>query len=178
MERKLFIYLAMSLDGYIAKEDGDISWLDKYLVEGEDYGYSNFINSVNTVIVGRKTYDKVISMINDFPHKTKDCYIITHSSLPAEGNIKFFNGNLKTLVEELKANEGKNIFCDGGAEIINLLLKNQLVDEFIISVIPEFLSKGIRLFNEGLPEMHLELIEATPYPTGLVKVHYRKKIVK
>jgi dihydrofolate reductase len=91
------------------------------------------------------------------------------------GRTVFYTGSPKELVQELKSREGKNIYCDGGAEIINELLKSDLIDEFIISIIPVLVGNGIRLFKDGRPEQLLELVIVKTYDTGLTQVHYRRK---
>jgi dihydrofolate reductase len=171
--RKLILYIAISLDGYIAKPDDDLSFLSVVEQEGEDYGYADFIDTVDAVIVGRKTYDKVLSMGVDFPHADKDAYIITRTPRPAIGNIKFYSGNLKALVEKLKTQDGKHIFCDGGAEIVNELLNHQLFDELIISVIPILVGSGTKLFHDGRPEQKLELVSIKSFKKGLTQLHYK-----
>jgi dihydrofolate reductase len=162
----------MSLDGYIAKPDGDLGFLSTVEQHGEDYGYADFIKTVDGVIVGRKTYDKVISMGYDFPHSDKDAYIITRTARPSVGSVKFYTGNLKDLVIDLKSKVGKNIFVDGGAEIVNELLNENLIDEFYISVIPVLLGEGIPLFRNGRPEIGLRLIHSMHFDKGLVQLHY------
>ncbi len=165
----------MSLDGYIARPDDDISWLEAVEKEGEDYGYSKFTAKVDTVILGRRTYEKVLSMGIGFPHANKECYIITRKPQAPIGKLKFYTGDLKVLIKDLKAQEGGTIFCDGGAQVASMLLHDRLVDEFIISVIPILLGDGIRLFKAGLPEQQLQLLNATNYDTGLVQLHYKRK---
>lgn len=172
MKRKVILFIAMSTDGYIATETGDISFLDRVSDENEDYGYERFISSVDTVIVGRKTYDKVLSMGVPFPHQEKDCYVITRSARQPINRIFFYNGDLVKLVNTLRSNPGENIFCDGGAEIANLLMKHKLIDEFIISIIPVLLGGGVRLFGEGIAVSELALVSSAEYPSGLVQLHY------
>jgi dihydrofolate reductase len=121
MNRKVILYIATSLDGYIAKPNDDLGFLSIVEQDGQDYGYADFVKTVDTVIVGRKTYDKVISMGFDFPHADKDAYIMTRTPRPNIGSIKFYSESLKSLVDRLKSESGKNIFCDGGAEIVNEL---------------------------------------------------------
>ena len=164
----------MSLDGYIAKPDDDLGFLSMVEKEGEDYGYADFVSTVDAVIVGRKTYDKVLSMGYDFPHSDKDAYIITRTARDPIGSVKFYTGSLPALVAELKAKQGKHIFVDGGAEIVHELLKENLIDEFYISIIPILLGDGISLFKNGRPELKLKLISAKQYETGLVQLHYLK----
>jgi dihydrofolate reductase len=172
MERKLVLYIAMSLDGYIAAENDDLSFLSAVEQEGEDYGYAEFINTIDTIILGRKTYDKVISMGHPYPMHGEKVYVITRSEKPSIGSVEFYSGDLNELVGLLKQQPGKNIFCDGGAEIVNLLLKAGLFDEITISIIPVLLGSGVRLFQDGGVEQKLKLVSSKSFPKGLVQLHY------
>jgi dihydrofolate reductase len=174
-ERKLVLYIAMSLDGYIATKDDDLGFLSMVESEGEDYGYAAFIQTIDAVIVGRKTYDKVLSMGYDFPHSDKDAYIITKTPRDPIGQIKFYTGDLNALVQRLKSEPGKNIFCDGGASIVHALMQDNLIDEWVISIIPIFLGGGIPLFKEGRPEQKLALVSSRAFEKGLVQLHYTRK---
>jgi len=172
--RNVIVYIAMSLDGFIAKENGDIEFLSMVEKEGEDYGYHDFIKTVDTVIVGRKTYDKIISLVHNFPHQDKESYIITRTKRPDQGNIIFYNEDLQSLIEKLKSKEGKNIYCDGGAEIIHELLQINQVDEFYISIIPVLLGSGIHLFKDSGPGLKLKLKRSITFESGLVQLHYTR----
>jgi len=173
MDKKIILYIAMSLDGYIADSEGGLGFLSVVEKEGEDYGYEKFVKSVDTVIMGRKTYDKVLSFGIDFPHARKRCYILTRTQRPDEGNITFYNqGNLKMLIRHLKSQQGKDVFVDGGAEVVNELLKDGLIDELIISVVPVLLGSGISLFQTGYQMQKLTLCSAKSFDTGLVQLHY------
>jgi dihydrofolate reductase len=175
-DRKVILYISMSLDGYVAAKDNSLEFLSMVEKEGEDYGYNDFVKSVDAVIIGRKTYEKVISMGYEYPHIDKDVYILTRTAKPSIGNFKFYSGNLTLLVYDLKKQPGKNIYCDGGAEIANELMKNNLVDEFIISVIPILLGDGIKLFNDGRPELKLELLSSKQFDKGLAQLHYKRAV--
>jgi dihydrofolate reductase len=172
--RKLILFIATSLDGFIAKPDDDLRFLSIVQKEGEDYGYSDFVDSVDTVIMGRKTYDWVMKQVPVFPHSDKISYIITRTPRESIGRINFYTGSLKELILKLKSEAGKNIFVDGGAEIVNELLKHQLIDEFIISVIPVMVGDGIRLFKEGQRQQGLKFVGVKHFDTGLVQMHYMK----
>lgn len=172
--KKIILYIATSLDGYIAKPNDDLSFLSVVDKEGEDYGYFDFIKSVDTVIEGRKTYDWIMKQVPEYPHADKKSYIITRTAKEAIGNTTFYTGNLKDLITELKNKEGKDVFIDGGAQLVNSLLKDNLIDEFIISIIPILVGNGIKLFEDGRPEQKLTLINTKSYETGLVQMHYKK----
>jgi dihydrofolate reductase len=171
-KRKVILYISMSLDGYIADIYNDLSFLSIVEKEGEDYGYPEFVNSVDTVIIGRKTYEKVLEMGYDYPHTDKKVYIITRTEKSAQGSFEYYTGELRALVVKLKSKPGKDIYCDGGAEIANLLLKEELIDDLIISVIPVLLGGGISLFNGDRPFQKLQLISSKAYEKGLVQLHY------
>jgi dihydrofolate reductase len=171
-DRKVILYIATSLDGYIAKSNNDMSFLSCVQKEGQDYGYSKFIETVDTVIMGRRTYDWVMKHIKDFPHSQLDSYIITRTPGQDIGKTKFYTGSLKDLILTLKKVEGRNIFIDGGAEIVNQLLREKLIDEFYIAIIPILIGDGIRLFKDGLPEQDLRLISSESFETGLIQLHY------
>ncbi|WP_257670888.1 dihydrofolate reductase family protein [Parapedobacter tibetensis] len=175
--RKLSLFIATSLDGYIAKPNDDLSFLKSVEKEGEDYGYAEFTTNIDTIILGRKTYDYVLKEIGSFHYDNgqRDVYVITRTERPSVGRTTFYSGNLTDLVQQLKSENGKNIYCDGGAEIINELLQHDLIDEFIISVIPILVGNGTRLFKDNRPEQQLELIHAKTFDTGLTQLHYRRK---
>jgi dihydrofolate reductase len=172
MPRKTVLYIAASLDGYIAKPGDDLSFLSVVQQEGEDYGYHDFMKSVDTVILGRRTYDWVMTQVPEFPHRHLETYVITRTARAGEGLLHYYAGDLTTLVNELKSRDGGNIFIDGGAEVVNMLLRRRLIDGIIISVIPVLLGDGIRLFADGRPEQGLHLASTRSYPTGLVQLHY------
>jgi len=173
--RNVIVYIAMSLDGYITGPENSLDFLKRVEKEGEDYGYATFLQTTDTIIIGRKSYDNVLAMGIAYPHADKTVYIITRTAKPAIGSLNYYSGNLKALVLELKNKPGKNIFCDGGAEIVNQLLKDNLIDEFIISIIPVLLGNGIRLFNNSFEELSISLIGYSKFDTGLIQLHYVRK---
>ena len=146
--RKLSLFIATSVDGYIAQPNDDLSFLKSVEKEGEDYGYGEFTSAVDTIIVGRKTYDYVLKEIGSshYDSRERDVYVVTRTGRPSVGRTTFYTGNLTELVQKLKSEKGKNIYCDGGAEIINELLRNDLIDEFYVSVISIWVGNRIRLF--------------------------------
>jgi dihydrofolate reductase len=175
--RKLFIYIATSLDGYIAKPNDDLSFLNLVEKEGEDYGYAEFTATIDTIILGRKTYDWVLREVgpSHYDNGDRDVFVITRQKRPTVGRTQFYDGDVVEFVQQLKALSGENIYCDGGAELINKLLEEDLIDEFIISVIPILVGDGMRLFKDGRPEQQLELVSTKAFDTGLTQLHYRRK---
>ncbi len=171
--RKVMLYISMSLDGFIATKEDDISWLSRVEKKGEDYGYAAFGASIDTYIVGRKTYDKVIQMVGHFPQARQyQCYVITRQERADEAGVTFYNGDLETLISQLKSKEGKHIYCDGGGEIVKLFMEKNLIDEYIISIIPILLGDGKRLFIGGTPSIPLKALRSQYFDTGLIQLHY------
>ena len=174
--RKVILYISMSLDGYLAGPNDDLSFLNAVMMEGEDYGYGEFTSGVDTYIVGRKTYEVVMGMINDFPQAQQyNCYILTRTAREPENGVTFYSSDLEALISRLKSEPGKNIYCDGGAEIVRLFMEKHLIDEYIISIIPTILGDGKKLFMGGTPPENIELVGSKSFDSGLVQVHYRKK---
>lgn len=175
--RKVVLYISMSLDGYLATKDDDLSWLDKFQIEGEDYGYGAVYKEVDTYIIGRLTYDKILSLTGGkLPQAASyKCYVITRQSKNSENGVEFYNGQIDTLIKSLKAEKGKNIVCDGGGQVVKLLMEKNLIDEYIISIIPIILGDGKRLFVGGTPLIDLELLGVKSFDSGLSQLHYLRK---
>lgn len=173
--RKVKLFIALSLDGYIAGPDDDLSFLSRF--EGEDFGHAEFSASVDTYIVGRRTYEVVMNIAGHFPaaDEYEHCYVVARQGLPDQPGIVFYKGDVVDLARELKAKPGKDIYCDGGAQVIKALMKEQLVDEFTLFLMPVFLGEGIRLFPGGIPETMLELIDMQAYGNGAVRLRYQLK---
>lgn len=172
--RHLKLFIAMSLDGYIAQHNDDLSFLSLVEKAGEDYGYADFIANIDTVLIGRKTYDWVMQHTDVFPHADKTTYVITRTAKPRTENTIFYTDSLLKLVHDLKSKPGMDIYCDGGAELVNELLKHKLLDDIIISIIPVLLGNGLSLFKEGRPEQHLRLHAVKTFDTGLTQLHYTR----
>lgn len=175
MQRKTILYIATSLDGFIAKPGDNLEFLQLVEMPGEDYGYSQFYEQIDTVILGKRTYDWVMDQVGEFPHQGKETYVLTRKNLDPIGTVSFYSGDLNELISKLKSQSGKHIFVDGGAQTVHRFLKDSLLDEIIISIIPVILGEGIRLFQEGFPEKRLILLGSKNFPSGLVQVHYQIK---
>lgn len=171
MNRKLILYIATSLDGYIAKKDNNIDFLSVVETPGEDYGYADLLQNTDTVIWGRKTFDKVLSFGKGVPHKDKKVYVISATRKGKKEHAEYV-GNAVELVKSLKEQAGKDIYCDGGAEIVYELLQKRLFDQIVVSIIPHLLGDGIRLFKDNSIEQELQLKRSISYPSGLVQLWY------
>ncbi len=172
VNRKVIVYIAVSADGYIAGPGDDLSFLKLAEAEGEDYGYAAFRSHVDTVILGRKTFDWVVSEVGAFPESERQVYVITRTPRTAEGNIHFYTGDISALVDMLRARPGQDIHLDGGGQVIREFLARDLVDELILFIIPVLLGEGTRLFQAPYPSFRLLLKGTQRYPTGVVRMDY------
>lgn len=173
--RKVVLYIAKSLDGYIADFKGDVDWLTGQDEENTDPGsYPEFIKTVDTVILGYKTYHQVTTELSpdSWVYSGMKSYVVTSKKIESTDEIIFTNENLTDLISRLKKQEGKDIWICGGASIVNQLLGLNLIDEFYISIIPTILGSGIRLFEEHNKEIKLELINTRNY-NGIVDLQYK-----
>lgn len=168
--RKLVLFIAASLDGYIATKEESLEWL--FSVEGEgDNGYSEFYDTVDTVIMGKKTYDWVINHIEDFPYQNKACYAFTRSDVKDTEHVQFVRDDVLDFKNQLKQQEGRNIWIVGGGELLSSFMKEQLLDELIVTVSPVLLGSGIPLFKEG--QYHADLsLKGTRRFNQFVELHY------
>jgi dihydrofolate reductase len=152
--RKCILYIATSIDGFIADEFGGIKWIDEFGKGEGDNGYAEFLKTIDIVIMGRKTYDQVLTFGN-FPYGEMKCYIYSRAQKTIKDNIEFTNESVDLLIPRLKQQIGKDIWLIGGADLIDSFLKFDLIDVFIITLIPVILGKGIPLFSSDHPRIAL-----------------------
>lgn len=169
-DRKVILYIASSVDGYIARKNGDVDWLSIVEAENEDYGYKAFYQTIDTVLIGRKTYEQVLTF-GDFPYRQKACYVFSSKSQTNTDDVQFVDGDIVSLVNDMKNKAGKDIWLVGGSKLIESFMSYDLIDEYIISVIPMILGEGIPLFENCNPQ-HLKLVDTISYDSGLVQMHY------
>jgi dihydrofolate reductase len=152
---KIIVYIATSLDGYIAREDGSIE---------------AFYKSIDTVIMGKTTYDQVLTF-GEYPYKDKKSFVFTTTNQKKNENVEFVS-DVDKFVKDGFNGMGKNIWLVGGAQIITSFLKQKAVDEIIVTIIPVILGKGLPLFKNMESEIKLELIKTKKY-AQLVDLRYR-----
>lgn len=175
--RKIIAYIAMSLDGYISDEKEGVSWLSGDGSEEDNIGsYPDFIKTVDTVILGYKTYYQIMSELSPdvWPYAGKKTYVLTHKELDNKNEIVFTSESIMELAGKLNQTEGKNIWICGGSSIINQFHHLGLIDEYCISIIPTILGKGTRLFEEQDAEQKLKFLSLQHY-NGIVDVRYEKR---
>lgn len=174
-QRKLVLFIAASLDGYIATKDHSLDWL--FAVEGEgDNGISRFTDTVDTILLGRTTYDWIMAHEGgDFPYKDKECYVFSRQERSDTEHVKFVREDVATLTANLKRKQGNSIWLMGGGELLGAFIHEKLVDEIIVTIAPVLIGKGISLFPEDGFQTQLSLESVTRFGQ-FVELHY--KVVK
>ncbi len=175
--RKIVLFIAMSLDGYIADRNGKVDWLIGQDNEVEtDDSYADFEKSIDTVIMGWTTYHQVVTELspNQWVYENLQSYVLTHRNCPSTKNIKFISADPCALVKELKGEVGKDIWICGGADIVRQLMAQDLIDTYHISIIPTILGEGTRLFPDNGQEIKLRLI-TVKNSNGITELLYRKR---
>jgi len=171
--RKIIVEIATSADGYIARPDGDVRWLDR--VKG-NYGLAAFFKTIDTILWGRKSYSKGIEMgmkASGFSPKIKNYVFSRQPQASTEPNVEFVNEPVKTFAQRLRARPGKDIWMMGGGEIIAAFLDVGEIDEFSTHVIPIFIGEGIPLIQPRHRSIPLKLLSTKVFRDGVVHLNYR-----
>ena len=173
--RKVIVHIATSADGYIARPDGDLEWLTSRPAPEGFYGMNAFMRSVDTKVLGRKTYE--VSLRTGARFDSKSRYIVfSHKARPADAppGVEFVSEAIGPFVSGLRAHQpGKDIWLMGGGDIIASFLDEQAIDEFVISVAPVFIGDGIPLIARRHRHVQLELLSVERFDDGLVQSRYR-----
>ncbi|GEO46961.1 dihydrofolate reductase family protein [Companilactobacillus kimchii] len=179
MTRKVILFIAETLDGYIAEENGNIDYLiDNDFTSGEDNDreYEKLVKHVDSVVMGRKTYDQVANKLSpdSYPYDDFDNYIMTRQPIDDVGNLHFVDGDIVDLVKGLKnRSSNKDIWIIGGSSIIAPLVNSDLIDVYQIGIVPIILGKGIPLFSDKTKFKELNLISAKKV-NGIAYLEYSK----
>jgi len=165
------LYIAMSLDGFIADREGGVAWLEAYGSEGDDHGYADFMREVGAIAIGATTYEQILGW--GWPYGETPAWVFTHRELeiPQGADVRFTDRPPAEVVPELKSETEKNIWLVGGGVLAKQFLDEGLVDELILGLVPELLGEGIPLFP-GVRPAKAELTDATSHPSGIVMLRY------
>jgi len=174
MKRKIIAYLATSADGFIARLDGSVDWLNRPSPRGS-YGYPAFFRSIDTILWGRKTYDQALGtggVSGGFGLKVKNYVFTRHPPKSPAAEVEFVHRPIRAFAKRLRAQPGKDIWMMGGGGIIASFLDEGEIDEFIMHVIPTFIGEGIPLIAPCHRTVPLKLISCTKFTDGVVELHY------
>ena len=168
--RRVSLYTAMSLDGLIAGPNDELDWLLEYPSDdGEDYGYQELYDSIDTTLIGNATY-RVTLKSDEPPYQDKTNYVFTRGPLPpATAHAEFVSGDIAGFVRTLKAGAGRDIWLVGGGQINTVLLNAGLIDEMILTILPLVLGEGIPLFAPGAEQAEFTTVSCRSYPRGVVQ---------
>lgn len=170
--RKIRLFIASSLDGYIARKSGAVDWL----FTDQDYGYTEFFSTIDTLLMGRKTYEQVLEF-GEYPYRGKKSLVFSRTqSRKTDENVEFVGGDIKSLIDILRQEKGRDIWLVGGAELIYSFINYGLIDELILSIHPIILGNGIPLITQDSSlETVLKLKTVKCYDSGLVQITYSWK---
>lgn len=178
MDIKCSVFIAASIDGFIARQDGDIEWLHK-----PEYGcsrlsgmtYEDFMATVDALVMGRKTFEKVMSF-PEWPYEHKPVIVLSHQRLEIpsalHGKVQVMSGDPTSIAEQLSGRGLKHLYIDGG-QTIQGFLEAGLINEIIITRIPVLLGQGIPLFSPQSAERPLRLVSTSASENGFVQSHYQ-----
>lgn len=169
------LYIATSVDGYIADEEGNVDWLEGFQGESTDdedvEGFTEFFESVDCLVMGATTYEQVLTF-GEWPYDDKPTYVFTHRDLsPATDSVEFVNRSVVDLSRDLKQ-EYDQIWLVGGAQLAQTFLDEHEIDELRLSLVPVLLGGGVPLFDRKYNRQRLRLLDTDVHDTGIVEHHY------
>ena len=175
--RKISLFIAMSLDGYIADCKGGVDWLEGQGNDNENIDtYSEFVKNIDTILMGWNTYHQVVTELSpkEWIYNDFTTYVLTHNEHTSSEKVRFVNTNPVDLVKRLKEESGKDIWICGGANLIQQLVNKDYIDCYYITVIPTLLGSGIRLFENAEHEIKLRLFNTRSY-NGMTDLIYARR---
>lgn len=168
--RRIKLYTATSLDGFIARPDGGIDWLAQ---EG-DYGYAQFYDSIDTIVMGRKTYETALSF-GAYPYPDRAGFVFSRERAGTiDENVTFVAEEVEEFVRNLRLRPGRDVWLVGGGELARAFFDRNLIDELQLFVHPILLGSGVPLFLPRRGDLRWRLLRSRPYPSGLVELHYER----
>jgi dihydrofolate reductase len=176
MSKSIF-YGVISLDGYLAGPDGDMSWAEKYLSQDEDFGWMELLTSCGSMLQGRKTFEFELDSVPDM-ERILPTYVLTEQPLKFDGlqipNLHFISGDLREVVQSILAKHPGNLFIGGGAMLVDTLMVMGLIDELRLFIAPDILGSGTRLFKGSSIKAQFKLASSRSYSSGLVEMRLEK----
>lgn len=171
-ERNVILYIGTSIDGFIANDDGTLEWLESTEVEG-DSGYNSLLNRIDTVVMGKGTYDTIRGFDIDYPYSDYKNYVFSKSVSGSDEYASFINKDVEAFINNLKQQPGKDIWLIGGGKLAREFFKGNLIDEFQLAIAPIILGKGISLYNGDDITQKYSLMK-TEKLGQLAMLHYKK----
>ena len=166
-------FVGVSLDGFLARSDGSIDWLSPY--EGEEHGYTAFFDSIDTVVIGRKTYEFVLTVLGPgrpWVYGGKRCIVMTHRPVEGRNGERTYAGEPAALLAQLEGEGARHVYVDGGV-VIRSFLAARLLDELTLTIVPSLIGEGLPLFGGVKVESGLVLALVKSFGDRLVQLRYR-----
>ncbi len=177
--KKIKLYIAASIDGYIARPDGDLDWLTKAPnPDEEDFGYNAFLESVDTTLMGNETYKWLLNQGVEDPYPGLRNYVFSRTKKESNGFVEFVNDDPASFAKIIREGDGKDIFLVGGGVIIASILAARLIDEIHLTIVPVFLGKGIPLFPTQMKDLNIlfNTLDIIKYSNGFVSIKMEKEV--
>ena len=175
---KVILYIAKSLDGYIARKDGSLDWLTSIPnPKVGDYGYQALLDKIDTLVMGRKSYEELLKFGIEWPYESYQTYVVSsNSNYPiSTPQTTLIGSEIVDLIKSVKTKNEKDIWLVGGGELNSLLIKNQLVDHLHLTIVPRMIGDGIPLFSPHSVSSDWELVRTQVFETGLVNLEWNFK---
>jgi len=167
---RLSVFIACSLDGYIATPEGDLGWLERAARPGEDYGYDEFMSTVDALAMGRRTYDHIAGL-DPLPFGEREVFVFTSTECEPREGVTFWRPTPRRAYATWQERGLERVYVDGGL-LIGSFLEEGLIDDLTLTVVPLLLGAGRPLFNSGRPPAALTLTGVRQWPSGLVNLSY------
>jgi dihydrofolate reductase len=169
------LFISCTLDGYIARADGAIDWLTHIDDNDTDYGYQEFYDTIDGLLMGSTTFN-LIRSLGSWPYDGKPTFVFTRRELPADNrDVHFLAGDPKRLVESGELSALRRLWLVGGSSLIATCIKNDIIDEYIITILPVLLGHGLRLFPSPVGEQWLAMTSCRTYDRGILQVRYLRE---
>ena len=169
------VYIAVSLDVFIARENGDLDWLPEPGASDEDYGYHAFMDTVDALVMGRNTFEKVLSFGVDWPYGDKPVVVLSNSGLEIPDHLPqtatTLGGDLSEIVAALLQRGYEHVYLDGGVTVQHFL-RAGLINRMILTIVPVLLGSGRPLFGSLTEDIPLQLVDQRSWPSGLSQLTY------
>ncbi|MFC6169511.1 dihydrofolate reductase family protein [Loigolactobacillus jiayinensis] len=175
MPKKVILQLAMTIDGYIADQNGSVDWIDATVGFDLDWGYDQFIAGIDTIVMGATSYHAALKMSPTYPYAEQENYILTHHPQPDQTKRHFVNGSVTDLVRNLRQGSGKAIWIFGGGSVIQPLIAADLIDEYQLFTAPVILGQGVPLFGHRPQPLLLQLKSTTVFGPGVMATYIRQQ---
>jgi dihydrofolate reductase len=173
---RLIVYIAMSLDGFIADLGGSVDWLDEYSNPENDFGYGEFLEGVSTLMMGRKSYEKIREFDIPWPYDGKKTYVVSSDpKLKIRTRDTWLISSIdEESIEKIRSESEKNIWVLGGGILIRYLIELNVIDMLDLFIMPGTLGEGIHLFPASKMKSRFRATESTVYDNGVVNIKYHK----